>query len=116
MTGNNILVGGNRTNHKFLYAYVGNRIFQSINSGTTWADKGENPHYFFSQNSFNTSNVNANLIFVGGIDLYKSENGGDSWSLVNNWWEYYGNESSMLHADIPEVRFFLDNELFMFKH
>ena len=110
MTGNNILVGGNRTNHKFLYAYVGNRIFQSINSGTTWSDKGENPHYFFSQNSFNTSNINANLIFVGGIDLYKSENGGSSWSIVNNWWEYYGNESTMLHADIPEVRFFLDND------
>ena len=42
MTGNNILVGGSRTNHKFLYAYVGNRIFKSINSGTTWSDKGEN--------------------------------------------------------------------------
>ena len=110
MTGNNILVGGNRTNHKFLYAYVGNRIFQSMNSGETWVDKGENPHYFFTQNSFNTSNINANLIFVGGIDLYKSENGGNSWSIVNNWWEYYGNESTMLHADIPEVSFFLDND------
>ena len=110
MTGNNILVGGSRANHKFLYAYVGNRIFKSINSGETWVDKGENPHYFFSQNSFNTSNINDNLIFVGGIDLYKSENSGNSWSLVNNWWEYYGNESTMLHADIPEVRFFLDND------
>ena len=110
LTGNNMLVGGSRTNHKFLYAYVGNRIFKSINSGITWADKGENPHYFFSGNSFNTSNINDNLIFVGGIDLYKSQNNGDSWSIVNNWWEYYGSESSMLHADIPEVRFFLDND------
>lgn len=110
MTGNNILVGGSLTNHKFLYAYVGNHIFKSINSGVTWVDKGENPHYFFSQNSFNTSNINDNLIFVGGIDLYKSQNSGNSWSLVNNWWEYYGNESFMLHADIPEVRFFLDND------
>ena len=110
LTGNNMLVGGSRTNHKFLYAYVGNRIYKSLNSGATWIDKGENPHYFFSQNSFNTSNINHELIFVGGIDLYKSQNGGDSWSLVNNWWEYYGNEASMLHADIPEVRFFLDND------
>ena len=109
MSGNNILVGGSNTNHKFMYAYVGNHIFKSINSGVTWADKGENPHYFFSQNSFNTSNINGNLIFVGGIDLYKSQTSGNSWSLVNNWWEYYGNEFSKLHADIPEIRFFIDN-------
>ena len=44
------------------------------------------------------------------ITFYKSQNSGDSWSIVNNWWEYYGNESFMLHADIPEVRFFLDND------
>ena len=31
MSGNNILVGGSTTNHKFLYAYVGNHIFKSIN-------------------------------------------------------------------------------------
>ena len=25
---------------------------------------------------------------------------------MNNWWEYYGDPENMLHADIPEVRFF----------
>jgi len=44
------------------------------------------------------------------MEVFKSSNGGSSWDLVNNWWEYYGNEASMLHADIPEVRFFLDPE------
>ena len=42
------------------------------------------------------------------MEVFKSTSGGSSWNLVNNWWDYYGNESTMLHADIPEVRFFLD--------
>ena len=44
------------------------------------------------------------------MEVFKSTSGGSSWNLVNNWWEYYGNEANMLHADIPEVRFFLDLE------
>ena len=46
-----------------------------------------------------------NLVAVGGIDLYKSLNAGNSWEKVNDWWEYYGDPSAYLHADIPAVQF-----------
>ena len=29
--------------------------------------------------------------------------------MINNWWEYYGDPSIYLHADIPEVQFLRNN-------
>ena len=99
------------SNYPFFYAHVGGRIYQSMNGGDSWIDRGERPQWYFNlQNSFNSSNINRDLIFWGGMEVFKSTSGGSSWTLVNNWWDYYGNEATMLHADIPEVRFFLDPE------
>ncbi len=110
-TSENILTGGMGSNYPFFYAHVGGRIYQSLNGGNSWIDRGERPQWYFNlQNSFNSSNINRDEIFWGGIEVFKSTSGGSSWNLVNNWWEYYGNEQDMLHADIPEVRFFLDPE------
>ncbi len=107
----NILTGGMGSNYPFFYAHVGGRIYQSMNGGNSWIDRGERPQWYFNlQNSFNSSNINRDLIFWGGMEVFKSTSGGSSWTLVNNWWDYYGNEATMLHADIPEVRFFLDPE------
>ena len=44
------------------------------------------------------------------MELFKSLNGGNDWELINPWWEYYDDIDSKLHADIPEIRFFLDSE------
>ena len=110
-SGTNILTGGMGSNYPFFYAHIEGQIYQSMNGGNTWNERGDAPQWYFNlQNSFNSSNINRDYIFWGGIEVFKSTNGGDSWSLVNNWWEYYGNESSKLHADIPEIRFFLDPE------
>ena len=107
----NILTGGMGSNYPFFYAHVGGQIYQSMNGGNSWIDRGERPQWYFNlQNSFNSSNINRDQIFWGGMEVFKSTSGGNSWNLVNNWWEYYGNEATMLHADIPEVRFFLDPE------
>ncbi len=110
-TSENILTGGMGSNYPFFYAHVGGQIYQSMNGGNSWIDRGERPQWYFNlQNSFNSSNINRDLISWGGMEVFKSTSGGSSWNLVNNWWEYYGNEANMLHADIPEVRFFLDPE------
>ena len=29
--------------------------------------------------------------------------------MINNWWEYYGDPSIYLHADIPEIQFIRNN-------
>lgn len=40
---------------------------------------------------------NVNHIFVGGVNIWKSLNGGTSWSLVGHWYGGYGAE--YVHAD-----------------
>ena len=109
--GTNILTGGMGSNYPFFYTHIEGKIYQSMNGGNTWNERGDAPQWYFNlQNSFNSSNIDRDHIFWGGMEVFKSTDGGDSWSLVNNWWEYYGNESTKLHADIPEIRFFLDPE------
>lgn len=110
-SGDVILTGGTGTNVPFLYAHINGRIFQSINGGNSWVDRGNSPSdWYFTINSFNSSNINASDIYIGGIETFRSTNGGSNWNLVNNWWDYYDSPESKLHADIPEIRFFLDSE------
>ena len=108
--GNVVLTGGMGINNEFLYSYVGGRIFHSQNGGNSWADKGDSPSDWWWINGFNSSNINRELIYIGGMEVFGSSNSGNNWSLVNNWWDYYNDPEGMLHADIPEVRFFLDSE------
>ena len=110
--GENILGGGkDQTNNGdfHFHAKIGSRSYFSSNSGVTWQDKGELPSYTFSRNSFNCSYENMNFVTVGGIDLYKSLNAGNNWEKVNDWWEYYGDPSVYLHADIPAIQFLKNN-------
>ena len=44
------------------------------------------------------------------MEIFRSFNGANDWTLVNPWWEYYNDMESKLHADIPEIRFYLDEE------
>ncbi len=105
-----VLTGGVGNSGTFLYAYVGGHIFKSINSGLTWVDKGDAPTSWWWINGFNSSNLERDKVFIGGMELFKSLDGGNDWELINPWWEYYDNIESKLHADIPEIRFFLDEE------
>ena len=109
-SGDVLLTGGFGNSATFLYAYIDGQIFKSINGGTSWFHKGSAPSSWWWYNGFNSSNIERDEIFIGGMELFGSSNGGNDWELVNPWWEYYDNMESKLHADIPEVRFFLDNE------
>ena len=81
----NILTGGMGSNYPFFYAHVGGQIYQSINGGNSWIDRGEKPQWYFNlQNSFNSSNINRDLLFWGGMEVFKSTNGGNSWSYYAN--------------------------------
>tara|TARA_Y100001970_G_scaffold253054_1_gene327408 strand:- start:4731 stop:7175 length:2445 start_codon:yes stop_codon:yes gene_type:complete len=105
-----LLTGGQSLNSIFLYAYIGGRIFKSINGGSTWMDKGDAPSDWWWINGFNSSNLERDKVFVGGMEAFGSIDGGDDWELINSWWEYYDNIETKLHADIPEIRFYLDDE------
>ena len=108
-SGDNMLTGG-IDEEVFLYAKIGERIYFSEDGGLNWNDKGNQPQWTFMSNSFNSSNINSNIIGIGGMELFMSFNSASSWDLVNNWWQYYDDPENLLHADIPEIRFFLNND------
>lgn len=47
------------------------------------------------------STLNADLLFIAGVECWRSTNGGTSLTKVNNWWDYYDNPEHRLHADLP---------------
>lgn len=47
-----------------------------------------------------------NTVFVGGLDAYKSTNGGSSWGKVSDWTGmYYEASDRYVHADIHKIMF-----------
>ena len=114
-TGDNLLTGGLDGNI-FMYAKIDDQLYFSDNAGLDWESLGTLPSYTFFRNSFKSSNINKNIICIGGIDLYRSLDRGENWSKVNEWWEYYDNPTIYLHADIPDIQFILDpnNNEFVF--
>lgn len=88
-----------------LYALIGNsNLYTSIDQGLSW-------------NMVSTLNTNTweigiavneydpNQLWYGEVELYRSGNGGASWTRQNTWGSYYGNQDRV-HADIMDVEFF----------
>lgn len=44
----------------------------------------------------------------GEVNAYRSGNGGKNWNVVNEWWEYYGQVQTKLHADMMVMKEFKD--------
>ena len=92
-----------------LYAYTSGEIHRSIDSGATWAFQGmqnENP---FRRTSFEASVIDDQTLYFGSVECFRSFNRGQNWFKVNNWYDYYGLEATKLHADIPAIQSFLDD-------
>lgn len=47
---------------------------------------------------------NANTVYVGGVDLFKSTNGGSSWTQLSNWWRD-PSHAKYAHADQHAIIF-----------
>jgi PKD repeat protein len=87
-----------------------NGIYKSTNKGSTWtsltmptdADPGVSPDFTRGAQAWYDLSIavdpnNANTLFIGGIDLFKSSNGGSSWSQVSHWYGGFGFQE--VHAD-----------------
>lgn len=106
-----ITTGGTPT--PFLYAFYDSgstaSVFRSLDAGTTWALRGSVPQTSYFRVAVGTSRHDSNLVFFGGVNLYRSANGGQSFTLVNPWGDYYGDVTRKLHADISFVKSFPDS-------
>lgn len=88
------------------FAYQG--LFKSIDSGATFAQT-ENSIDIFESNqawydlAIEVNPSDANELYIGCLNIWKSTNGGDSFDQLNQW----NNETaSYTHADIHTLKFF----------
>ncbi|MEQ1554968.1 MAG: T9SS type A sorting domain-containing protein, partial [Ferruginibacter sp.] len=93
-----------------LYCLVNNnKLYRRTKNTSTgvWADwtlRSTTP--INANNVLDVSTTVANNVYFGGVDAYKSTNGGSSFTIINGWASYYGAPATQLHADIFEMKHF----------
>ena len=84
----------------------GGEIWRTTNYGATWELMNRGTNYFLSSNGNSQGSYdnalwvnpkNFNYIIVGGIDLWRSRNGGTDLEKISDWTEYHKGNSA--HAD-----------------
>lgn len=79
---------------------AGSQIWQSTNGGQSFTKKNNATNYLGTQGWYDNiiwagDPTNSNFVIVGGIDLYKSTDGGDTISQISLWYR----APSSAHAD-----------------
>ncbi|WP_159778684.1 GEVED domain-containing protein [Flavobacterium sp. 9AF] len=89
------------------YSFQG--LYRSINSGDSFTKTTSTTDVFESSQAWydfalEISPTNANLIFTGVLNIWKSTNGGSSFTKVNNWSS--PTAATYTHADIHFLRYY----------
>ena len=85
-------------------------LYKSVNSGDVFAKTSETDDIFGGSEqawydmSLTVSPSNANIVFVGVLDIWRSDDGGNNFSQKNRWWD--SSQDSYTHADIHFLRYF----------
>jgi len=84
-------------------------LVKTADKGTTWTEMNF-PGGFASLawHAFviTVSPLNPNIIWVGGLDTWRTTNGGTTWTKQSNWAEMYGNGADdYVHADIHVIQY-----------
>lgn len=125
-----IEIAPSNTNPSVVYALLegtGNAIGaikKTTNSGATWTDlpiptwcnQGSNSSDFTNGQAFynlivQVNPTNENTVIIGGIDLFKSTNGGTSWTQITQWARNCtsspgGSQLPTVHADQHNIIFY----------
>jgi len=88
-------------------------IIRSDDAGASWVSKPipSGGDYYWATIGWHALAVevdpnNADALYIGGLDAYKSTTGGDSWTQVSDWrYMYYGGGDLYVHADIHDIDF-----------
>jgi len=82
------------------YAYNSdNEVWKTADFGITWEYRGTMESSPWSVGLYVSPSDSA-VLFMGEVNCSRSMDGGQTWQLVNEWWEYYDNVENKLHADI----------------
>jgi Secretion system C-terminal sorting domain len=82
------------------------KLYRSIDGGASWTYRYEINDFW---KTLCASITNRNLVFFAGVECYRSQDGGGSFSKINNWGEYYDDPENKLHADFPGIDVHLVN-------
>lgn len=85
-------------------------VYKSTNEGLTWTQQANSPNLLgwsttgsdsdgqaWYDLAFEVSPQDENTLFVGGVNCWKSTNGGQSWNINTHW--YGGGGATYMHAD-----------------
>lgn len=109
-SGSRIEIGVTDANSSYIYLLYGNGssyqgLYRSTNAGTSFSLQSTSPNVLGSQAWRNTpiavSPTNANDVYVGGLDVYKSTNGGVNWTQISDAGST--STSNFCHADIFDL-------------
>jgi len=84
-------------------------VYKSENSGASFSKTLETSDIFGGSTqawydlAFSVSNTDANTMFVGVLDIWKSTNGGDGFTKINDWRTV---NATFTHADIHFMRYY----------
>lgn len=91
-----------------------NGIYKSNDSGTSFVKTDENNDIFGGTQAWydlaiTASDVNPEIVYVGVLDIWKSTDGGNNFTKINDW--RLPDQNSFVHADVHFLRF-IDGKFF----
>lgn len=125
-----IEIGVTPANPNYVYILTGNNadqsfggIYRSTDAGETFTTRTTTPNILdwstdgsgtggqaWYDLSLAVSKTNAEEVYTGGVNIWKSTNGGTSLSIVAHW--YGANNKPYVHADVHCLRFSPSNVLY----
>ena len=105
------VLGGKESDHTF------EGIYRSVDSGVSFSVRTNTPNMFgyaddgsddkgqsWYDMAIAVNPANANEVFIGGVNIWKSTNGGTSFTINTQW--FFPNPIGYVHADIHELVFY----------
>ncbi len=74
----------------------GTNIYHSTDSGNHWRFKSSPTDGYM----IGVSCAHPETVYYGGVEAFRSNDSGGTWTRVNTWGSYYGDPANKLHADL----------------
>ena len=111
------IIGSGYINNMGFNLSYGNYMIKSVDNGYNWsqinlpANEGnEWASLAWHALGLKVHPDNPSIVFAGGLELYRTINGGDSWNDLSEWnLMYSGGGDRYIHADIHQIVFQPDN-------